>query len=79
MFSANGKLFYFSFFLSGLVLVTAEGSARSPPHETGVVHALAPRKERGDIAAAPAPAAEAIVTATSRPLDTSNNTSSRTI
>lgn len=59
------------FIFSGLVLVTAEGGAHAPHHETSVVHAHAPGKGGGGIAAGPAPAVEAIVTATSRAPDTS--------
>lgn len=67
-------IFYIVLFLSGLVLVTAEGGAHAPHHETGVVHARAPGKGGGGIAAAPAPVAEAIVTAMSRAPDTSKCT-----
>ncbi len=60
--------------LSGPVLVTAEGDARAPRHETGAVRAHAPGRGGGDIAADPALAAEDTVTATSRAPDTSKYT-----
>lgn len=58
-------------FSSGPVLVTAEGGAHAPHHETGAARAHAPGRGGGGIAADPAPAAEATVTATSRAPDTS--------
>lgn len=47
------------------------GGAHALRLETSTAHVLAPGRGRGDIAAGPAPAAEATVTATSRAPDTS--------
>uniref|UniRef100_A0A3Q3FNY2 LUC7-like (S. cerevisiae) n=1 Tax=Kryptolebias marmoratus TaxID=37003 RepID=A0A3Q3FNY2_KRYMA len=58
---------------TGLVHVTAEEGAPAPRHGRSGAHAPAPGSARGDTAAAPAPAAEDIVTviAASRAQDTS--------
>eukprot|EP00064_Thunnus_orientalis_P001356 superscaffoldBa00000091_g1359 len=61
--------------IEGPVLVTVEGGAHAPRHETGAAHAHAPGRGGGGIAAGPAPAAEATVTATSRAPDTSKQSS----
>ena len=58
-------------FSSGPVLVTAEGDARAPHHETGAARARAPGRGGGGIAAGPALAAADTVTATSRAPNTS--------
>ncbi len=65
-------------FLSGPVLVTVEGGARAPHHETGAVRAHAPGRGGGGIAADPALAAEDTVTATSRAPNTSKYTTELT-
>ena len=63
------------FFFSGPVLVTAEGGAHAPHHETGGVLVHAPGRGGGGTAADPAHAVEDIVTAIamSRAQDTSKD------
>lgn len=61
-------------FSPGPVLVTAEGDARVPHHETGAARAHVPGRGGGGTAADPALAAADTVTATSRAPDTSKYT-----